>query len=146
MIIGFVATLLIATFTMLALLHIYWAAGGRALKLAAVPEVSGQRAFSPSAAATLAVAAALLAAALVVAAASGLLRVPVPAVLIDLAVFGLALVLFARAVGDFHLVGFFKRVRGTNFARADTRIYSPLCLLLSLGVFAVGWANLGIAL
>jgi uncharacterized protein DUF3995 len=42
-----------------------------------------------------------------------------------------AIVFMVRAIGDRRYVGFFKRVRGTRFARLDTRIYSPLCLALS---------------
>ena len=42
-----------------------------------------------------------------------------------------------RAVGDRKYVGFFKRVRDTEFARRDSRIYSPLCLLLGLGAAAI---------
>jgi hypothetical protein len=50
------------------------------------------------------------------------------------AVFGL------RAIGDFRYLGFFKRVTGTRFARADTLIYSPLCagLAAMAAVVAVG--------
>ena len=42
----------------------------------------------------------------------------------------LAFVFIGRAIGDMRYVGFFKRVRGTRFARLDTRVYSPLCLAL----------------
>jgi hypothetical protein len=42
--------------------------------------------------------------------------------------------MLARAVGDFRLVGFFKTVRGSTFARMDTRLYSPLCVLLGIGM------------
>jgi hypothetical protein len=42
-------------------------------------------------------------------------------------------------VGDLRLVGFFKRVRDTRFARRDTLFYSPLSL-------ALGLALLGLAL
>jgi hypothetical protein len=136
-----VAVALIAIFVALALLHVYWAAGGRALKLAAIPEVDGNRAFKPSAAGTLAVALALMAAAALIAAASGLLLLPLPALAIEVPVFCLALILFARAIGDFRLVGFFKRVRGSRFARMDTAVYSPLCLALSIAVFFVGWSH-----
>jgi hypothetical protein len=51
--------------------------------------------------------------------------------------YALALGLLARAMGDFNYVGFFKRVRGTRFARMDTLLYSPLCLALAVGVAAV---------
>lgn len=45
----------------------------------------------------------------------------------------LGAVFVLRSIGDFRLVGFFKSVRGTGFAAWDTRLYSPLCLLLGLG-------------
>ncbi|WP_367946795.1 DUF3995 domain-containing protein [Leptospira santarosai] len=40
-----------------------------------------------------------------------------------------------RAIGDFRLVGFFKKIRGTKFAKNDTAFFSPLCLLLSILLF-----------
>ena len=51
----------------------------------------------------------------------------------------LALGLLARAIGDFGYVGFFKRKGGDPFARLDTRVYSPLCLLLAAGTLAASW-------
>lgn len=36
--------------------------------------------------------------------------------------------MLARAVGDFRLVGFFKKVKGSEFALMDTLLYSPLCV------------------
>jgi hypothetical protein len=42
-----------------------------------------------------------------------------------------------RAVGEFRLVGLFKRIRGTAFARWDTWLFSPLCLLIALAFFFV---------
>ncbi len=106
-----------------------------------MPETAGRPAFTPSAASTLAVALALTAAAVLIAAPAGLLQLPVPAQVTDNLVFGLALVLLVRAVGDFRLVGFFKRVRDTRFARLDTAVYSPLCLALAVAVFIVGWSH-----
>lgn len=43
----------------------------------------------------------------------------------------LAAALLLRSIGEFRALGFFKRVRSTPFARMDTWVYSPLCLLLS---------------
>lgn len=37
-----------------------------------------------------------------------------------------------RAIGDFKYVGFFKKIKNTKFAEADTRIFSPLCLLIGI--------------
>lgn len=52
----------------------------------------------------------------------------------------LALTFALRAIGEFHYIGFFKRVRGSIFAERDTYIYSPLCL-----VFAVLIAMIALA-
>ena len=50
------------------------------------------------------------------------------------------LVLLLRAIGDFNLVGFFKRIRGSAFARMDTWFYSPLCVLLGIGLLNVAFS------
>ena len=51
--------------------------------------------------------------------------------------YALALGLIARAIGEFKYVGFFKKVRGSEFARTDTLLYSPLCLMMAaVGAFA----------
>jgi hypothetical protein len=134
-----VAIALIVVFCALALVHVYWALGGRALKAAAIPQVEGKRAFNPSKLGTLAVVFALGAAAMLIALDAGLLALPVPKSFVSTFVFVLAFVFFARATGDFRLVGFFKRVRGSPFARLDTLVYSPLCLLIAGGAFYVGW-------
>ena len=61
-----------------------------------------------------------------------------PHYLLAWACYALALGLLARAIGEFKYVGFFKKVRGSKFARMDTLLYSPVCLLLSAGVAVVG--------
>jgi len=44
---------------------------------------------------------------------------------------GMAVVFAARAVGDFKYVGFFKSIKGTTFALWDTRVYSPLNVVVA---------------
>ena len=48
-----------------------------------------------------------------------------------------AVVLLLRAVGDFRLVGFFKKITGSRFARLDTLVFSPLCVVLGLSLLVV---------
>ncbi len=88
--------------------------------------------IQPGALATLAVAIALLAAAGVVATQAGLIFAgafqPYALILSVL----LAFAFLARGVGDFRYVGFFKKVVGSRFARLDTWVFSPLCVLLAL--------------
>lgn len=122
------ASITAGIFALLGLLHFYWALRGGSGNGAAIPEIDGVPAFTPTKAATVAVGLVLLFTAAIV-----LLRV-------ELLMAGAAGVLVLRAIGDFRLVGFFKRVRGSRFARLDTLLYSPLCLALgtALALLAAG--------
>jgi hypothetical protein len=83
---------------------------------------------------------ALFGAAGVVAIRSGILPVPELALPALIGCWALVAVFGLRAIGDFRYLGFFKRVTGTRFARADTLVYSPLCagLAAMTAVVAVG--------
>lgn len=37
-----------------------------------------------------------------------------------------------RAIGEFNYVGFFKKIRNTEFAKADSKLFSPLCLFIGI--------------
>jgi len=119
-----------ATLTGLAALHVFWAARGGSSLGAAVPEVDGAPAFRPTRAQTVAVAVALGTGAALVLTALGATAV-VPALVARAGCGAMALVLAARTVGDFRLVGAFKRrERATPFAFWDDRLYTPLCAAL----------------
>jgi hypothetical protein len=142
------AWLLLGVFALLGGMHAYWVAGGQWGRDAALPtrpahpQGSGPRvkAFNPSPAATLTVALGLWLIALLVAMRAGLWGEAVTHFALKWLLAVLALGMLARAVGDFRLVGFFKQVTGSRFARLDTRLYSPLCLLLGAGLAWVAFA------
>ena len=120
-------------FLFLSALHIYWACGGRWGSQVAVPYKGDRPLFTPSVRATVIVALLLLMAAMIL-----LLRVNVPAngtleFITRCGAWVLTAVFVLRATGDFHWIGFFKTVHATGFARLDTWLYSPLCLLLAAG-------------
>jgi hypothetical protein len=115
----------------IAAVHFYWAAGGEAGKAGAVPSRNGKALFKPKAASTAAVGLVLLGMAGIITSAAGLAPAPLPARMMRLACIPLAIVFFARAVGDFRTIGFFKPTSTTTFARRDTLFYSPLCLALA---------------
>jgi hypothetical protein len=129
--------LLAFIFAVLALLHIYWAAGGSFAADVTVPEVNGKPTFIPSLRATLLVAAALLLAMLVILGQLGVWGGGLPVWIFRLGTWAICLLFFLRALGDFKLIGFFKRLHDTGFAWWDTRVYSPLCLLISILAFLV---------
>jgi hypothetical protein len=127
-----VAGALAAVLAGLAALHLYWAAAGGAGGAVVPGTRDGTPLFVPSTASTVAVAAALLLAAWIVAVSGGLAARIGPRPLYLVGVWGLGLVLVARAVGDFRYVGLFKRVRGTPFATMDDRLYTPLVAVLAV--------------
>jgi Protein of unknown function (DUF3995) len=136
-----IALALVLVLAALGLVHVYWGFGGRTAAAAAVPEVAGRPAFKPSRTATLLVAMALLAAATLVATTARLVPdLPVPRVARFLT-FVLGSVFVARSIGDFRLVGFFKRASASRFARLDTLVFAPLCLLVGLAALFVAYVD-----
>ena len=125
-------------FAALAGLHLYWVAGGRWGAGVTIPEVEGRASFTPPPAATVAVAAALATAMVIVLGRIGALERLAPDWMFRWATWAIALVFLLRAIGEFKLVGFFKRVRDTQFARWDTLAYSPLCLAIGAALVFVG--------
>ncbi|VVP66689.1 hypothetical protein PS918_00428 [Pseudomonas fluorescens] len=136
---------LVTIFAAISLVHVYWAFGGEWAAVAAVPQVPVeggvqlQPAFEPQGWITLLVAAALLAIAVLVCLRVGWWLPQVQHRVLQWVISAIALLLFARAIGDSELVGFFKEVKGSRFARWDTWVYSPLCVVLGGGLLAVAW-------
>ena len=131
------ATLVSLVFVVLALWHFVMALATTSGESLAVPSVNGKSLFVPSRKVTFAVGAVLLLFAGLVAATAGIVSVGLPSVALSWLSYALALGLLARAIGEFKYVGFFKRVHGTKFSKLDSLVYSPLCLLLALGVALV---------
>jgi hypothetical protein len=121
----------------LSLLHAYWALGGRWASSNTVPVVNSRRAFEPGPGATWAVCGLLALAVMLVLGEAGFIpRGPFP-MLFDAGVWGVGVVFLLRAIGNLSTFGFFKKVTGTGFARWDTRLYSPLCLMLAALAFGL---------
>ena len=130
-----------AVFVALSSVHWYWALGGRLGRSSVIPSTAGVAHFSPSRTGTVLVAAALLlAAGTVVVAAEGSLA-PVWRTICSSAAVLLAAVLTLRAIGDTRHVGFFKQRNQSRFARLDTFLYSPLCVLLAGSIGHILWST-----
>jgi hypothetical protein len=133
------AVITTAVFLGLSALHVYWALGGRRGTGAVIPTINGRRTLHPSPRGALIVAVALAVAAALALGSTGILNPVAPAWLIRSGLVGLALVFGLRAVGDFRLVGFTKRVKDTRFARLDTLVFAPLCVGLAATCAALAW-------
>ena len=125
------ACILCLVFAILAVLHLYWAVGGQLGLHGAIPTVGDRPLFEPGPLFAVAIAAVLVAAAIVSAQRGDLLSLGLPGWFPRLGTWLLVFVFAVRAIGEFGYVGFFKRVRGTLFARRDSLVYSPLCVVIS---------------
>lgn len=121
------ATILVA----IAVLHFYWAFGGQWGMGLVLPEnTNGVRVLNPGTLATLVVAVGLLFFALVVIGNTGIFDSWVSRTLVVWLTRGVAAVFALRAIGDFHYVGLFRKIKQTPFGRRDARLYTPLCVVL----------------
>ncbi len=112
----------------ISLLHVYWACGGRWAMGAVLPEFpnSSKPVFTPTPLMTWAVALALG-----MAGAAVQLERWSPHPVFLAMVYALAVVFSLRTIGDFRYAGLFKTTRATHFARMDSQIYTPLCMVLA---------------
>jgi hypothetical protein len=126
-------------FVALGAMHLYWALGGKAGKGSVIPTRDGEPVLCPGAIGTLLVAGALFIMATLLAIRSGWIAANPLFFLSGVATWLICALFGLRAVGDFRYIGFFKSVRDSRFARLDTLIYSPICVVLAL---LAGWAAL----
>jgi hypothetical protein len=45
---------------------------------------------------------------------------------------GIPIIFAIRTIGDFNYVGLFKKIKDTKFAKADNKLFIPLCVIISL--------------
>lgn len=113
--------------------HIYWAFGGKVGLDKVLPTKDGVRLLNPTRALTFFVG-------IVLFGFSGVAYL----LYFDTASLGivvyigwmLSAIFFIRAIGEFNAIGFFKKIKNTEFAEYDTKYFSPLCLFLGV-VFAI---------
>lgn len=112
------------------LFHIYWAFGGKFGIDKALPTViDGRRLINPGKFLTFFVALVLIGFAFVAyklnfgyLAGSSYIYLG----------WSISAVFIIRSIGEFNAVGFFKKIRSTEFAKYDTNYFSPLCLYLGI--------------
>ncbi len=63
---------------------------------------------------------------------SGLINVQVPYWVTNYGFWVIPSIFILRAIGDFNYVGFFKKIKNTEFAKSDSKIFSPLCLIIGI--------------
>jgi hypothetical protein len=116
-----------------AAIHFYWAFGGKRGAHAVLPQINSEkRVFTPSAIMTLAVAIPFLIISLIFGQAAGWFDFEIITTYLPNLLLVLVAVFAIRALGDFKYVGFFKKIKNTEFAINDTKYFTPLCSFLAI--------------
>lgn len=132
------SVLLTLIFMVLAIIHFYWAFGGRWGFEAALPtNLTGKKVLNPRSIHSL-----LVGVGLSVFVCFYLLLVIFPEIVIHVwrinsVAWVIPSIFLLRAVGDFKYVGFFKKIKTTQFAKMDNQLYSPLCTLIAFLGFTI---------
>lgn len=134
---SFITIITVIALIVMAGFHFYWVFGGKIGLDKALPSKDGELLLKPSKAMTFLVGVILLLFAYI-AFALGFYDFDTIENKSFYQYFGvfLSIIFTLRAIGEFNVVGFFKKVKDTPFAVYDTRYYSPLCLILGL-IFAL---------
>jgi hypothetical protein len=128
-----IALVLALVFIGLMALHAAWGLGLRLGEGIFLPQrADGTPLFMPGPAACLGAALLFLLTGGVFLARIGLFVALIPTWVPSVGVWVIAAVTLLRAIGDFRYCGVTKQIRTTEFARMDTLVYTPFCLIISI--------------
>ena len=124
----------------IAFLHYYWAAGGKWRRNTAIPStIEENKVFHPGKLGTYLVATGLYVFAFLTLSSAGLFS---PVVSPSVSLYGnlaIGIIFLLRVVGDVKYIGLFKKIKTTSFARSDTKLYTPLCLIIAAVAFSISF-------
>jgi len=124
-------TILFLLFLSISILHFYWAFGGKKSLNKAIPTKSNtQKPIHPSFFATIIVAFGLLYFALYYLPFSIIDINPFPNFISKYLGWFTSTIFIVRAIGDFKYVGYFKKIKNTEFAKFDSKYFSHFSLVL----------------
>lgn len=130
--------ILFSIFTILAIIHFNWVIGGKWGFDKALPtNEKGERILNPRKIDSAIVGFGLVGFGLFYLWQSGVIQLDLPAWVMYVG-WLIPAIFILRAIGEFRYIGFFKKIKTTDFGKMDTQLYSPLCLFIGvLGVIVV---------
>ncbi|WP_200975579.1 DUF3995 domain-containing protein [Echinicola sp. 20G] len=136
----FLSILLSVVFIGLGLIHFNWVIGGKFGFEASLPTKSnGERVLNPNKLDSAVVGLGLTAFGVFYLLKSGILEFPLPDWIFHYGGWIIPIIFLLRAIGEFRYVGFFKKIKDTDFGRLDSKLFSPLCLFIGLAGIWIQW-------
>lgn len=126
-----IGAILFIIFMLISFIHFYWGVGGkRGLKEAVPAKENGEKIFNPTIFSCFLVAIIFSCLAIFILVKGGILYLFLPEWISQYGLVVTAIIFLLRAIGDFKYVGFFKKIKNTDFGKLDTKYYSPLCIFI----------------
>jgi hypothetical protein len=120
----------------LGLIHFNWVVGGNFGFSESLPtKESGERVLNPKKIDSAIVGIGLTAFGFFYLLKSGVIEFIIPGWIMAYGSWIIPIIFLLRAIGEFKYVGFFKKIKKTEFGRLDTKLFSPLCLII--GIFGI---------
>lgn len=63
---------------------------------------------------------------------SGFIALALPDWLMNIIAWIIPTIFILRAIGEFKYVGFFKKIKNTEFGKLDSKLFSPLCFIIGV--------------
>lgn len=126
-------SILIIIFIVISLIHFYWVFGGlKGLNKALPTDEKGKRVLNPGKIETFIVGLGLLFFALYYSTEIGILEIELPKLIDGYSGWIISSIFILRAIGEFKYVGFFKKIKNTEFGKFDTKYFSILSLTIGI--------------
>ncbi|WP_250434560.1 DUF3995 domain-containing protein [Hanstruepera flava] len=117
----------------LGLIHFNWVIGGKFGFSESLPtKLNGEKLLNPKKKDSAVVGIGLTAFGFFYLIKSGLININLPLWIMTYGSWIIPIIFLLRAIGDFKYVGFFKQIKETEFGKWDTKLFSPLCLIIAL--------------
>lgn len=117
----------------LGMIHFNWVIGGKFGFVESLPtKENGERILNPKKIDSAIVGIGLTAFGFFYLLKSGLIEFNLPESIMKYGSWIIPIIFLLRAIGEFKYVGFFKSVKKTDFGKLDTKLFSPLCLIIGL--------------
>jgi hypothetical protein len=125
--------LLTIIFITLGFIHFNWVVGGTFGFAESLPtKESGERVLNPKKIDSAIVGIGLTAFATFYFLQTGFIEYKLPVWIMTYGGWIIPVIFLLRAIGEFKYVGFFKSVKTTTFGKLDTKLFTPLCLLIAI--------------
>ncbi|GAA3580515.1 DUF3995 domain-containing protein [Snuella lapsa] len=142
MTIKILSVVLFLIFTALSGFHFYWFFGGkRGLEMVIPSKDNTSRIPSVPKLATLTVGIILVLFGALYLIKSGAITIQLSNWMVNYTYWFIPSIFILRAIGDFKYLGLLKKIKNTKFGKADSRIFSPLCLIIGFIGMLIQLAN-----